>query len=81
MQKIRRPQKPKVRDFSGKIIVDGNFERALRQFKKKTRKSGVIQECRKRSQFIKPSEQRRESKKKAILREARRCGDVSGKHI
>lgn len=76
MRKTRRPQKPKVRDFSGKIIVDGNFERALRQFKKRTRRTGLIQECRRREQFIKPSEQRREAKKKAILREARRSGEI-----
>jgi len=43
-----------------------NIERALKKFKKKFDRTGVIKELRKRQQFIKPSVRNRQEKLKAI---------------
>jgi small subunit ribosomal protein S21 len=43
-----------------------NIERALKRFKRKYEKTGVIKELRKRQQFTKPSVILREQKLKAI---------------
>lgn len=43
-----------------------NIERALKKFKRKFEKTGVIKELRSRQAFRKPSEDRREVIKKAI---------------
>lgn len=43
-----------------------NIERALKRFKRKFEKTGVIKELRGRKQFIKPSVRRRTEIKKAI---------------
>jgi small subunit ribosomal protein S21 len=42
-----------------------NIERALKKFKRKFEKTGVIKELRSRQAFRKPSEERREEIKKA----------------
>ena len=43
-----------------------NIERALKKFKRKFEKTGVIKELRERQAFIKPSIKRREEVKHAI---------------
>ena len=43
-----------------------NIERALKRFKRKFEKTGVIKELRSRQAFKKPSEERRDEIKKAI---------------
>ncbi|MFP4025623.1 MAG: 30S ribosomal protein S21 [Thiohalospira sp.] len=43
-----------------------NIERALKKFKRKFEKTGVVKELRERQAFTKPSVQKREQKKKAI---------------
>ncbi len=43
-----------------------NIERALKKFKRKFEKTGVVKELRTRQAYIKPSIKRREEKKKAI---------------
>ena len=43
-----------------------NIERALKRFKRKFEKTGVIKELRERQMFTKPSVKRREEVKKAI---------------
>ncbi|HAF30812.1 MAG TPA: 30S ribosomal protein S21 [Bacteroidales bacterium] len=43
-----------------------NIERALKKFKRKFEKTGVVKELRERQAFIKPSIKKREQKKKAI---------------
>jgi small subunit ribosomal protein S21 len=43
-----------------------NIERALKKFKRKFEKTGVIKELRSRQAFTKPSVNRREQVKKAI---------------
>ncbi|MCF8223835.1 MAG: 30S ribosomal protein S21 [Bacteroidales bacterium] len=43
-----------------------NIERALKKFKRKFEKTGVVRELRDRQAYIKPSDRRREEIKKAI---------------
>ncbi len=43
-----------------------NIERALKKFKRKYEKTGVVKELRSRQAYIKPSVSRREQVKKAI---------------
>lgn len=43
-----------------------NIERALKKFKRKFEKTGVVRELRTRQAFIKPSVRRREEIKKAV---------------
>jgi small subunit ribosomal protein S21 len=43
-----------------------NIERALKKFKRKFEKTGIIKELRGRQEFTKPSVKRREQVKKAI---------------
>lgn len=43
-----------------------NIERALKKFKRKFEKTGIIKELRTRQAFIKPSVRRREEVKRAI---------------
>ena len=43
-----------------------NIERALKRFKRKFEKTGVIKELRERKKYTKPSIKRREELKKAI---------------
>jgi len=48
-------------------IKDGeNIERALKKFKRKYEKTGVVKELRRRQQFDKPSVLKREQKKHAV---------------
>lgn len=43
-------------------VKNGNFERALRTFKKKCTEAGIVQEVRDRKQFVKKSEIKRKAK-------------------
>ena len=45
-----------------------SFERALRRFKKMWERAGVLREIRKRSFYEKPSDVKRETKKKTVRR-------------
>lgn len=48
-------------------VKDGeNIDRALKRFKRKFEKTGVVKELRGRQAFIKPSVRRRDQLKKAI---------------
>ena len=49
----------------GVDVYQGNFEKALRTFRKKIQKSGLIQTVRDKRYFEKPSETRRLAKKAA----------------
>ena len=44
------------------VIVDRNFERALRQFKRKVERSGKLQTVRDKQYFEKPSAKRNRTK-------------------
>ena len=48
-----------------------SFERALRRFKKKWERAGILREIRTRSFYVKPSDEKREIAKKTARRLAR----------
>lgn len=43
-------------------VRNGDFNKALRLFKKKVQEAGIIQEVRDRQQYVKPSEVRKKAK-------------------
>ena len=77
MNTIRKPQASKrrrweksVKDITNKVmVIDDNFEQAFRKFKRKIKKEGLIQECKQRMYFTKPSEKQRLAKKRAIRKQ------------
>jgi len=56
------------------IHDDENFERALRRFKKKCEKAGILSDLRKHRHYEKPSEKRKRKQSQAH-RKGRRIGD------
>jgi small subunit ribosomal protein S21 len=50
------------------LVQDGNFDKALRKFKKKITDSGLLQEVRDRQQYVKPTVQRKLAKSQAKRR-------------
>ncbi len=57
------------------VIIHGdeNFERALKRFKKKCEKAGILSDLRKHRHYEKPSEKRkRKQKQNAAIRKTRR---------
>ena len=48
-----------------------SLERALRRFKKKWERAGVLREVKRKSFFIKPSDEQRAARKKAVRRRLR----------
>ena len=53
------------------IPENESIDRALRRFKKKYERAGVVKEVRKRSFFVKPSVQKRLDKSRAVRRQYR----------
>ena len=51
-----------------KIKKGENINSALKRFKRKFRDTRVVQEIRKRQEFVKPSELKRKQKQKAIYK-------------
>jgi small subunit ribosomal protein S21 len=49
-------------------VVDGQFEKALRKFKKKVTESGLMQELRRREHYEKPTALRKRAKAQARKR-------------
>ena len=49
-------------------VRNGDLEQALRVLKKKVKRSGLVQECKSREFYTKPSEQRRIAKRKGVKR-------------
>ena len=47
------------------------LDRALRRFKKKWERAGVLREVKRKSFYIKPSDEQRAAKKKAVRRRLR----------
>lgn len=43
-------------------VRNGDFNYALRKFKKKVQEAGIIQEVRERQHYVKPSEKRKKAK-------------------
>ena len=57
--------------YGSKVLVkDGNFEKALRKFKKKIHESGLLEELRSRETYEKPTTARK--KKKAAAKNRHR---------
>ena len=50
------------------LVQDGNFDKALRKFKKKITDSGLRQEVRDRQEFVKPTVRRKLAKSQAKRR-------------
>ena len=50
------------------VVKRGNFEKAIRQFKRKTIEEGIVHEIRERGQYEKPSDKRRRKHKAAVNR-------------
>lgn len=53
-----------------------NIERALKKYKKKFEKTGVMRELRKRKEFIKPSVRLRQQKIKASYKQRLRSAEI-----
>ena len=49
-------------------VQKGNLNRALKQFKRKFKQTGILKEVRERKNYTKPSIKRRKQKEKAILK-------------
>jgi len=61
-----------VNDIVGIIVGENeNIDRAIRRFKKKYERSGVLKEVKKRAYFTKPSVEKRIKKIKAVRRAQR----------
>jgi len=54
------------------IRKDESLDKALRKFKTKVRREGIIEELKKREHYEKPSERRRKELARAVRREIRR---------
>lgn len=50
------------------LVQDGNFDKALRKFKKRIAESGLLQEVRDRQEFVKPTVRRKLAKSQAKRR-------------
>lgn len=50
------------------IVGEGQFDRALRKFKKKVQESGLLQELRDKEFYEKPTSQRKKAKSQARKR-------------
>jgi len=61
------------------IKENESIDKALKKFKKKFEKTGVVRELRSRSAFEKPSITRRTVVKKAVYRDALRAAESTGK--
>ena len=54
------------------VVKRGQFERAIRQFKRKTVESGIVFEVKERGHYEKPSDRRRRKHKAAVARQRRK---------
>ena len=58
--------------MSKDVVKNGKVDSALKMFKQKNVKDGLLKEVRKREHYSKPGERRREAKKEAIKNSRRR---------
>ena len=49
-------------------VIKGNINKALKQFKRKFKQTGILKEVRERKNYTKPSAKLRKQKEKAILK-------------
>ena len=57
-------------------VIKNNLNKALKQFKRKFKQTGVLKEVRERKNYTKPSTKRRKEKEKAILKQKYRIKKV-----
>ena len=50
-------------------VVKGNIDRALKEFKRKFKQTGILKEVRERKSYTKPTTKRKFAKEKAILKQ------------
>ena len=50
-------------------VIKGKIDKALKQFKRKFKQTGILKEVRKRKNYTKPTAKRRLAKEKAILKQ------------
>lgn len=78
---MRSPQNDKLKGGLSVEVRNGDVNKALRIFKKKVQESGIIQECRERQEYIKPSERRKKAKaagRARWLRKLRKTEEQTG---
>ena len=63
----RQPREPQIGGVQVEVR-NGDFNKALRKFKKKVQEAGIIQEIRDRKEYVKPSEKRAKAKAAGIAR-------------
>jgi small subunit ribosomal protein S21 len=69
---IRKPRPKFQKNFNNnRPQREPTFDMLMRQFKKKTERSGIIQECRKREFYEKPTAKRKRKKAEAVKRLAK----------
>ena len=56
-------------NFSIEVFDQGSFERALRLFSRKTKKSGILREIKKKRFYTKPSVQKKLDRMRSIRRQ------------
>lgn len=54
------------------VVKNGNVDGALKMFKQKNAKDGLLKELKKREHYSKPGEKRRDAKKEGIKNSRRR---------
>ena len=54
------------------VVKNGNVDGALKMFKQKNAKDGLLKEIKKREHYSKPGEKRRDAKKEGIKNSRRR---------
>jgi len=59
------------------IVRRGNFEKAIRQFKRNAIEEGIIIEVRERGFYEKPCDKRRRKHKAAVNRSKKKNGSIS----
>jgi len=59
---VRRNRDQQVKQGLKVEVRNGDFNFALRKFKKKVQEAGIIQELRERQHYVKPSERRKKAK-------------------
>lgn len=66
----RRNRKKDPSEIQGLTVTvqNGNFEKAMRQFKKKCNEAGIVKEVRDRQHYIKPTTKRKMAKAAARKR-------------
>ena len=61
------------------VVRRGNFEKAIRQFKRKTIDEGIINEVREREFYEQPADKRRRKHKAAVNRQKRANNPIPSK--